>query len=96
MYVTIFRAIINVQDDAYQEMAKRMRELAFSKFSCVDLSVATENGEEIAVSYWNSLNDIKAWKQHSEHLVAQKFGREQWLKSYRVDVAEVLKSYSSN
>ena len=77
-------------------MAQRMRELAFSEFSCTDLSVVTENGEEIAVSYWNSLDDIKAWKQHSEHMVAQRLGREQWLKSYRVEIAEVIRSYSSS
>lgn len=95
MYVVVFRAIINQQDEAYQTMAQRMRDLAFAEFSCVDLSVVTENGEEIAVSYWNSLDDIKAWKQHSEHLVAQELGREQWLKSYRVDIAEVVRSYSN-
>lgn len=32
----------------------------------------------ITVSYWQSLEAIAAWRQASEHQVAQKLGGEKW------------------
>ena len=43
--------------------------------------------------YWPDEASIRAWKQHSDHLAAQRMGRERWYASYTVDVAEVRRSY---
>lgn len=93
MYVVIFRARIKTLDTAYMGMAQRMRQLAFEQHGCLDFSATSEGDDEIAVSYWQSLEDIKRWKQHAEHQHAQALGREQWYLSYRVEIAEVIRSY---
>jgi len=46
------------------------------------------------VSYWPDEASIRAWKQHTDHLVAQRLGRERWYASYTVDIAEVTRHYS--
>ncbi|NNE36980.1 MAG: antibiotic biosynthesis monooxygenase [Gammaproteobacteria bacterium] len=74
-------------------MLAELRELAVSQYGCVDIQSVTEGENEITISYWNSLDEIKIWKQDERHLRAQSMGREKWYKSYQVQVVEVLKDY---
>ncbi len=93
MYAVIFRAEINERDEAYAEMAARMRDLALNKYGCVEFTAVTEGRQEIAISYWDNQEQIKAWKQDAEHRTAQKLGRSKWYKSYRVQVVEIIRDY---
>ena len=94
MYAVIFRAEINELDEAYADMAARMRDLAMQKYGCVEFTAMTEGKQEIAISYWDDQEQIKAWKQDPEHRKAQKLGRSKWYKSYRVQVVEIIRDYS--
>jgi heme-degrading monooxygenase HmoA len=89
----IFRAQARTLDTEYSRMAAQMRELALTRFGCLDFTAATEGEQEIALSYWPDEASIRAWKQHADHLMAQKFGRERWYASYSVEVAEVKRAY---
>ena len=93
MYVCIFRAQIKELDDEYREMAERMRSLAMNAYGCTRFSATTEGNTEIALSYWDSLDDIQAWKANAEHLKAQSKGRSNWYQSYEVQITEVIRSY---
>ena len=95
MFAVIFRAKIKDLDSSYVETAKRMRELAFNKYGCIDFVSLSENGDEVAISYWPSLEAIKNWRNDDEHKVAQSKGSEIWYENYRVEVVEVLRSYIS-
>ena len=95
MYAVIFRAEIARLDEEYSQMAARMRELAIQEYGCLEFTSVTEGNSEIAVSYWSSKEQISAWKQNAEHLVAQQKGRSQWYASYRVQVVEVVREYSA-
>ncbi|MEN0038214.1 MAG: antibiotic biosynthesis monooxygenase [Cellvibrio sp.] len=94
MFAVIFHAEIAQLDDAYFATAKQMRELAITQYGCLDFVARTEGEREIAISYWPSLEHIQRWKQNAEHLQAQQQGRVSWYKSYKVEVVEVLRSYS--
>ena len=94
MYAVIFRAEINELDNAYSEMAARMRDLAVMKYGCTEFTAVTEGSKEIAISYWDDQAKIKAWKQDAEHLLAQELGRSKWYKSYQVQVVEIIRAYS--
>ena len=48
----------------------------------------------ITISYWESLEAIKQWKMQSDHLLAQKFGREKWYSAYSTRIAKVERDYS--
>lgn len=93
MYAVIFRAQINELDELYHRTAARMRELAIKEYGCIEFTAVSEGDREIAISYWDSPQQIDAWKQNREHLAAQELGRSKWYKSYRVEVVEIRRGY---
>ena len=95
MYAVIFTAEVNQVDEEYSRTAKRMRELAQEKYGCTEFVSVTEGKKEISISYWQSEEQIRQWKQDSEHLLAQQLGRSTWYNSYKVQVVEVVREYGS-
>jgi len=93
VYVVIFRATVRKLDAEYSAVAKRMRELAVDQFGCIEFHSVTEGVNEVSLSYWPSEENIRAWKDHPEHLLAQQAGRERWYQSYSVQVAQVGREY---
>jgi heme-degrading monooxygenase HmoA len=93
MYVVIFRAKVRELDPEYSRFAEHLRDLALSQFGCLEFHSISEGMDEVALSYWPDLDRIRAWKAHSEHLQAQKFGRERWYQAYSVEVAEIARQY---
>ena len=91
MYAVIFKAQIKELDAQYSKMAERMRALAINEYGCTEFTACTEGKNEIAISYWPTLEHIKAWHQNPEHKVAQDLGRSKWYASYQVQVTEVLR-----
>ena len=80
--------------DGYAETAERMEELAAAQPGFLGIEHARgEDGVGITVSYWRSLEDIRAWKAVEEHLDAQRLGRERWYAAYHVRVARVEYDY---
>jgi len=96
MYAVIFKAEINILDQSYSDMAIRMRELAKSKYGCIEFSALAEGNQEIAISYWENEEQIIAWKQDPEHKVAQGLGRSKWYKSYKVQIVKIEREYTGN
>ena len=94
MFAVIFKAKVGEQDDHYGEMVTLMRDLAFAHYHCQDFIAVTEGEQEIAISYWNSEEDIRNWHQDSQHRIAQQFGQERWYQSYTVEFVEVRRRYS--
>ena len=93
MFVVIFRATARHLDAEYSATAARMRELALTQFGCLDFTAVTEGNQEVALSYWPDEASIRAWKQHTDHLMAQQLGRERWYSRYSVEVAEIKRHY---
>ena len=93
MFVVIFRAQAKALDAEYSAMAAQMRELALTRFGCLDFTAVTEGDQEVALSYWPDEASIRAWKQHTDHLVGQRLGRERWYANYSVEVAEITRRY---
>ena len=95
MFAVIFKAEIAQLDAEYSDMAAHMRELAISRYGCTQFTSCTEGNREIAISYWESQDQIRRWKQDAEHLVAQDKGRSKWYSAYTVEVVELVRSYGS-
>ena len=93
MFVVIFRAQARDLDADYAATATLLRELALTRFGCIEFCAATEGDQEIALSYWPDEASIRAWKQHTDHLVGQRLGRERWYANYSVKVAEITRRY---
>jgi len=59
MYAVIFKAKLKGSIDHYTRVAARMREIALSMYGCLDFSSVTNEGDEIAISYWENEDQIK-------------------------------------
>lgn len=91
-YAVIFTSVRNNDAEGYSEMADSMAALAKKQPGYLGFESA-RNETGISVSYWQTLDDIKHWKQQSEHLLAQKFGREKWYLYYKVRICKVEREY---
>ena len=91
-YAVIFTSIKNADDKEYDEMAKRMAELAQQQDGFLGMESA-RNEIGITVSYWSSLESIKKWKANSEHQIAQQTGRSTWYKKYKTRICLVERDY---
>ena len=91
-YAVIFTSLRTDGDNGYTEMAERMDALAKEQPGYLGIeSARAELG--ITVSYWESLDAIKAWKQNTEHLFAQKMGKDQWYAQYKTRICKVERDY---
>ena len=78
----------------YEEMAERMVELAARQPGFLGVeSTRGADGVGITVSYWQSLDAIRAWREHAEHRIAQERGRSQWYSAYRLRICRVEGEY---
>jgi heme-degrading monooxygenase HmoA len=93
VFVVIFRAETAGLDKEYFRMAARLRDLALSEFGCAEFRTVSEGTTEVALSYWHDLESIRAWKRHSDHVIAQELGRQRWYASYAVQIARVEREY---
>lgn len=96
MYAVIFRATFRHLDDEYHFAAEKMRDLAFSKYGCIDFVSVREGDHELTVSYWDNEEQIKKWKSDPEHSQAQKLGMSKWYKEYQVQVTQIEREYKEN
>ena len=73
-YAVIFTSERTSFEDGYGEMAERMVELAKQQPGYLGHESARD-GIGITVSYWESLEAIRNWKQHTEHSLDNRVGR---------------------
>ena len=96
-FAVIFSSLRTVGDRGYAATADRMVELATQQPGFLGVeSVRGEDGFGITVSYWSSLASITAWKQHSEHVIAQETGKKVWYSDYFLRITEVQRAYHSS
>lgn len=95
-YAVIFTAHPAAQrDSGYAEMAQQLRELATLQPGFLGFESVGDDELEISVSYWETREAIEAWQQNELHRQAQKFGREEWYRSYSVRVCKVERAYAT-
>ncbi|MBY8913585.1 antibiotic biosynthesis monooxygenase [Bacillus sp. YC2] len=88
-YAVIFSSIKGKYDEEYENTAERMMLLASGQPGFLGVeSVREENGCGITVSYWDSMDAIKRWKDHNDHQAAKQKGRSTWYESYAVRITK--------
>lgn len=91
-YAVIFTSERTDVKEGYGETAERMEELARQQPGYLGHESARE-GLGITVSYWESLEAIRNWKQQMEHVTAQQNGRNAWYASYKTRICKVERDY---
>ena len=95
-YCVIFtsRRKQNIEDD-YGDASARMLELATSMPGFLGIESARDpQGIGITVSYWESEDAIKNWREHAEHVIVQRMGRERFYEWYESRVGKIERSTS--
>ena len=93
-YAVVFTSQRRPGDDGYGDVAARMVELAAQQPGFLGVeSVRDAQGVGITVSYWASLEAIRAWKQNGEHRVAQEKGKTVWYEQYQLRICKVEQEY---
>ena len=87
-YAVIFTSLLTGDDKGYADMAQAMEELARTQPGYLGIESARD-GLGITVSYWESPEAIKNWKENVQHSVAQKLGREKWYSHFKTRVCKV-------
>jgi heme-degrading monooxygenase HmoA len=89
----IFTSVRNAgDDDDYAQTAEAMERLAAQQPGYLGIESARDR-VGITVSYWGSAADAAAWKAVAQHRLAQRLGRDQWYRTYRIRVATVEREY---
>ena len=91
-YAVIFTSHRTAGDNGYGKMADKMVELAKKQPGFLGVESARES-LGITVSYWENLESIKEWKQNTEHLIAQKEGKNKWYAEFKVRISKVERDY---
>jgi heme-degrading monooxygenase HmoA len=91
-YAVIFTNLLTDEIEGYSEMANRMEELAKLQPGYLGFESAREQ-LGVTISYWESLEAIKQWKENLDHLDAQQKGRKQWYSWYKTRICKVEREY---
>ena len=96
-YAVIFTSLRTDVVEGYGDTAARMVELAHEQPGFLGVESARDDRGDgplgITVSYWESLEAIRAWKQQAEHQIAQQTGRDRWYESYKTRICKVERDY---
>jgi heme-degrading monooxygenase HmoA len=91
-YAVIFTSVKNFEDNNYNIMSDKMVALANKQKGFLGIESA-RNELGITVSYWDSLESIKKWKMHVDHIEAREKGRSTWYKTFKVRICKVENDY---
>lgn len=90
-YAVIFTSVRTEGDNGYGEAAQQMLELASKQPGFLGFETARQE-IGISVSYWSTLESVKAWKEDMTHRQAQSRAKD-WYKAFRVRVCRVEREY---
>ena len=92
MVITVFRSRLRPDATEYGPTAERMSELARTMPGYISHKVFTaEDGERVTLVEFESPEAQEGWRKHTEHLAAQRKGRNDFYSEYRLQVCTVVK-----
>lgn len=97
MVVVIFRSRIRPDADAaaMEAMGARMYELGSAMPGFVGYKeFAASDGEYLTLVEFEDEAALLAWRDHAEHLQAQRAGRDAFFSDYRIQVCRPVREYA--
>ena len=91
MIVVIFRSRLRPEAaEAYAEFAPKIDALAKVQPGILDYKTfASPDGERVTIARFENMEAVHAWRDHPDHRIAQKRGRDEFYESFSLEVAEV-------
>lgn len=97
MYVALFWGKVRPewQNDEYNAIGMRMFEKASSMPGFVALhKLAVPDGRELAIAYFETEEQMRAWYDDPEHRAVETLGRREILDDYTIEILEMTRSYT--
>lgn len=93
MILAVFRSrLVPGHDGEYAALVDRMESIARSLPGFIsEKTFQAADGERVSVQEWASADALKVWREHPEHLEAQRLGREKYYASYSLFVTEEMR-----
>jgi len=95
MVVIVFRS--RVREGVDKELARvggRMYELASSMPGFLSYKdFVAEDGENVTVIEFESVETLAAWREHPEHKIVQQRGRTEFFSEYHIQVCTPIRDY---
>ena len=92
-YAAIFSLTHTGSYDGYDEDTQTVLDLAQQQPGFLGVEATSDDNPSIAVSYWDSDESIRKFKELAEHLVIQKRGKNTYYKNYLIRIARVERDY---
>ena len=92
-YAVIFSSIQSEVNKDYEEMTELIISLVKKQRGSLWVESARSNGIGITLSYWETEESIRNWKNHEKHMVARYEGRPGWYSDNHVHFAQVEKEF---
>lgn len=87
-FAVIFTTLLADDVPGYADMADRMMDLASRQPGYLGVE-SVRAGSGITISYWSDEASIRAWRDHAEHALARRLGRESWYTAFALRVCRV-------
>ncbi|MEM7047334.1 MAG: antibiotic biosynthesis monooxygenase [Pseudomonadota bacterium] len=93
-YIVAFSSQKSPRQQGYRQMSEKMFHLAMEEFGCLGVETARDaRGFQITNSYWQSLADIRRWKNDPRHQQAQALGKTRWYDHYEIRIGKITRAY---
>lgn len=96
MNIVLFRTTLKRGADMarYEALAARMYDFASKMPGFVSIEEASlPDGDSLAIVAFESDTALDAWRQHPEHVEAQRQGREEFYERYAVKACRLVRGY---
>lgn len=94
MIAVIFTSQRTSVKENYLETNDQLEKIAATLPGFIKTQSAREaNGFGISISYWETMEDARQYKQIPAHLIAQQNGKDIWYEWYDVKVCKVERAY---
>lgn len=97
MYVVLFRIRTrgDIDESEYGATFAKMLEYVSQLSGFIGIEgFAAEDGAELAVALFDSLETITEWRDHPEHVKTRERGRTEFFSEYDITIAHVERQYS--
>lgn len=94
-FAVIFTStLIDSNDPNYHQFSKLMdNEVQKTPGFLGKESYREDSGKGVTISYWESQKAIEHWKKNTQHLLAQRYGKDHAYSSYELKICKVERAY---
>ena len=96
MVIVLIRTKLRADADhaAYEVLNAQMYEVVQKMPGFLGVSgYASADGDEVGMVRFESLEALRAWREHPEHVATQARGKSEFYASYHIEVCEVVRAY---